>query len=481
MDRRSFIRKASFLVGASALTIREAFSFSVESIKSIFPSLHFSNSREYESLKKIFNTFVQKADPKAILQSEDPNEISLLVKSSSLVTEPILMRSGGHSYAAFSTGSGIVLDSRKLDRIKNRDNGLVTISSGVNLERAQRILSQSNLTFASGEFPGVGIAGYLLGGGHSRRSSLLGIGADSVHSMDVILASGDRVKNISENHYGDLYWAMLGGGGGNFAFVENFHIEPVSEFKDYFFKFTFNLSQMGQAEDIFNLWEQSCVQTPNHISMNLTLYIESGTVFKLILSGLYMDTLKTVEEMNRELFSGAWGNFDQFEYKKFYSEVKSSNHIKSTRLQDMAFKGSSHYADHLIGKEGFRDILVSIKKNTKKMSMYMGFYAMGGKIHNAPRDISYPHRSAKYMVDIFSNFKEDRSRFQEFSQKFDNHYKDLDSLFSGRAYVNYPNLDFQDWSNRYYGDSLERLLAVKKKYDRHNRFNFGDQSLGSLL
>lgn len=51
-----------------------------------------------------------------------------------------------------------------------------------------------------------------------------------------------------------------------------------------------------------------------------------------------------------------------------------------------------------------------------------------------------------------------------------------------RAYVNYPDFDLgNDWAERYYGESLLRLIEIKKKYDPNLIFDFGKHSLASLV
>ena len=43
-------------------------------------------------------------------------------------------------------------------------------------------------------------------------------------------------------------------------------------------------------------------------------------------------------------------------------------------------------------------------------------------------------------------------------------------------YVNYPDINIQNYESAYYGDSYERLQKLKKKLDPDNRFNY-EQSI----
>jgi hypothetical protein len=56
----------------------------------------------------------------------------------------------------------------------------------------------------------------MLGGGHSPLSSVYGMAADQVLSMEVVTADG-RFVTASPTSNTDLFWAMRGGGGGTFG------------------------------------------------------------------------------------------------------------------------------------------------------------------------------------------------------------------------------------------------------------------------
>jgi hypothetical protein len=481
LRRRNFFKLSLSAFGYGFLLSKEAVSGVFNFALSKFHNLYFPDHPQFSSLNKIFNKLIIRPEPLAISLAESAGETSELFLDKSLQDVPVLMRSGGHSYAGFSTGKGLVLDSRKLKQITHTENS-VLLGAGLTLKEAQDQLAPSGLTFPSGEFPGVGIAGYFLGGGHSRRSRYLGLGADCVKSLSVTLASGDRIQHVSPMNHADLYWALLGGGGGNFAYVDAFEIEKISSFNEYFFKYTFPASVANERSDLFSFWEQAAQRSPENVAVNMTIYINNGYISKLIISGLVMNSYGNLEEIENEFKKSSWVDLDQFNPSSFESNLSNPNFIRPNRTEGMFFKGASHYADREIGDLGFEHIQDSIRRFSKGSNMYMGLYSMGGKIHHPAREISYPHRDSLYMIDLFSNFREDTNRHQLYRQNFNSLYQSLEGLFSGRSYVNYPDPDFgDDWAHRYYGSSLERLVQVKRKYDPANKFDFGSQSLSSFL
>jgi hypothetical protein len=70
----------------------------------------------------------------------------------------------------------------------------------------------------------VGVPGLTLGGGLSFFANKVGWACDNVASFEVVTASG-LVVIASPNTFPDLYWALRGGGGGNYGIVTNFKLD----------------------------------------------------------------------------------------------------------------------------------------------------------------------------------------------------------------------------------------------------------------
>jgi hypothetical protein len=50
-------------------------------------------------------------------------------------------------------------------------------------------------------------------------------------------------------------------------------------------------------------------------------------------------------------------------------------------------------------------------------------------------------------------------------------YAAMRPYMTGASYVNYCDLDLQDWANAYWSTNLGRLSAIKKTYDSANVFH----------
>ena len=92
----------------------------------------------------------------------------------------VVARSGGHSYAGYSTPrDGVVLDLSRLRGV-GVSNGRATMGPGAQLIDVQRALTRRGLTVPSGSCPSVGIGGLALGGGHGLAGRRFGLTSDNL-------------------------------------------------------------------------------------------------------------------------------------------------------------------------------------------------------------------------------------------------------------------------------------------------------------
>lgn len=294
--------------------------------------------------------------------------------------------------------------------------------------------------------------------------------------MDVILASGETLT-VSPFEHQDLYWALLGGGGGNFAIVTNFYLDLIPQSKDIYFSLsTKNIDYAQLIED----WEDFIKVAPKEISPTLFVSFARGKVTGVRMSGYI--SIPSDSDVEPEI---GFENTVPLEIRQYFKGgktiIKFRGPIMPPTDKDTTtrFKGTSQYADKPIGAEGFEAIEDIISKELKNSAGTLEFIPLGGEIQSPLRDNSYPHRNSLYTMGIFL-FVRKISEKQKHFEAASRFHSEIDPLFSGRHYVNYPDFSLENWADRYYGDSLQRLMDVKTKYDSESVFDFGDHSLSSL-
>lgn len=92
----------------------------------------------------------------------------------------------------------------------------VTVAAGHDMLELYAATDAMNQTVVGGEAEGVGIGGYLTGGGHSALSVSYGMAADNVLEVSLVTPSG-QIVTANECQNIDLFYAFRGGGGSSFG------------------------------------------------------------------------------------------------------------------------------------------------------------------------------------------------------------------------------------------------------------------------
>ena len=104
----------------------------------------------------------------------------------------------------------------------------VRVGAGVVWGEVTAELGQFGLTALAGSSPDVGVAGYILGGGYSWLARSHGLACSTVTALYVVTADG-QLRHVTSDDDPDLFWALRGGGG-NTAIVTSisFRVFPIA-------------------------------------------------------------------------------------------------------------------------------------------------------------------------------------------------------------------------------------------------------------
>jgi FAD/FMN-containing dehydrogenase len=182
---------------------------------------------------RVFNHRRPSRRPAAVLMAADVADVVAGVKLAATEGWQVAVRSGGHSWPAWSVRDGaLLIDLAAFTGIGyDEATGIVTagpaVRGGSDLDP---FLAARGRFFASGHCPTVGLGGFLLQGGMGWNCRGWGWAAESIESMDVVTASGERVR-CSEEENADLFWAARGSGPGFFGVVVEFRLRTRPRFR----------------------------------------------------------------------------------------------------------------------------------------------------------------------------------------------------------------------------------------------------------
>ena len=141
---------------------------------------------------------------------------------------PLAVQSTGHGAVA-GVGEGVMVSTRRMSRVwVDPVTATARAEAGATLGRVLEAAAPHGLAPLNGSSTGVGLGGYVLGGGLPLLGRTFGFAADHVRSFEIVTADG-RVRQAGPDTEPDLYWAVRGAGAG-FGVVTWLEIElvPVS-------------------------------------------------------------------------------------------------------------------------------------------------------------------------------------------------------------------------------------------------------------
>ncbi|RBR07417.1 uncharacterized protein FIESC28_10658 [Fusarium coffeatum] len=148
----------------------------------------------------------------AVVMPCNSSEVSLAVNFAASNQIPMTVCGGGHSSSGASSSEGLVIDLRKMRKVRVDTKAMtVEFQGGCLWEDVDVALEQYGLATVGGVVNHTGVGGLTLGGGHGYLTGRHGLTIDNLLEVEVVLADGSVVE-ASEDKNADLFWAIRGAG-----------------------------------------------------------------------------------------------------------------------------------------------------------------------------------------------------------------------------------------------------------------------------
>lgn len=401
---------------------------------------------------------------------------------------PFTARSGGHSYAGYSSSTGLVVDVTAMATVATGP-GTATIGSGARLIDVYTPLNNSGVSIPAGSCPTVGIAGLTLGGGVGVVDRAYGLTCDALSSL-VVVTADSRVVTADATTNSDLYWACRGGGGGNFGIAISF---TYNTFPTSALTLVFLTWPWAAASDVVPAWLSWAPGAPDQLWSNLLLIADpAGGSPKLQVGVVWMGAPGAVEAPLGRLFSavgsppsgrptetvpfghamyveGGCASFSQ-------AACHLPTQVAGGALSRQPSLAKSGYFSVPLGDAGVAALIAGIAgRQSAGGQGAVGIDAYGGAINRVdPGATAFVHRSALASAQYSVPFDPGTpsSQLSAGQAWLDSWYSTMVPHMDGSAYQNYIDAALPDWARAYYGDNLARLMRIKTTWDPDNAFHF---------
>jgi FAD/FMN-containing dehydrogenase len=440
----------------------------------------------YEQARVVYNERFDGAHPLAVVKPAHVADVQAVVRWAQRRGVAIIPRSGGHSYAGYSTGSGVVVDLASLDSIQ-LDAQTFAVGAGARLIDVYGILAAKGVTIPAGSCPSVGVGGLALGGGIGLASRKFGTTSDNVVSLRIVTADG-RLLRCDASRNADLFWACRGGGGRNFGIVTDFRFRARHVARASYFVASWPWQAGPQLVPAWQRWAPNVADGLTTICRLAT----GGSGPTLQVFGQYLGPEGQIRGLLAPLVHAAppssvtTGTSDYLDLMLRWAGCLGRSlaacHLISEHgtLRRATFAAKSDYVRRPFSPTAVRTMQhrLEARQSSPHGSGALIMDSYGGAIARVPSDATaFVHRAPLCSMQYLAYWgaREHEAASLAWIRGF---HAAMRPHVTGAAYQNYADPDLTGWRRAYYGSNYPRLVAVKKRYDPDRLFRF-PQAIGS--
>ena len=436
--------------------------------------------------------------PQAVAYCAGSADVALSLKFAQDNHLPFAVRSGGHSGGGYSTSTGLVIDVSRLNSI-SLNGTKVRVGTGVQGVDAINALAPHGLAIPGGYCPTVAVGGYYQGGGIGLLTRAAGIGSDRITAATVVLANGQTVT-ASATQNRDLYWAVRGGGGGNFGVVTSYDISTAAVAQVGLVNLVWDWTK---AADMLAGYARWVVDAPRTIGGGAFLQLPEAAPGVPGIPMVFVSSTGTTAELNSEVarlisltgapvqqtpaavlpYQAAMMNF----YRCAADNVAGCHRADTTPgglLTRPVFGLQRSRMFNRLPSRSVWDNAAALFETLRVpgQAHIMEVLPLGGAVKDLCRtDTAFVHRDALFTVNFLTDIETAAAADQPgraAGQQFvDDGFDIVDPQSAGETYQNFIDPELTDWRQSYYAENFPRLALTKLKYDPHGAFKFAQSIL----
>ena len=420
----------------------------------------------WDSARRVHNGLIDKR-PALVAQCLSAADIADAVRLGRGQELEIAVRGGGHNVGGMATVDGGLMIDLSLMRGVHVDPGSrrAWVQGGATWKELNRETQIHGLAVTGGVVGTTGVAGLTLGGGFGWLMPKHGMALDNLRSVELVTADAQILRVSAESHP-DLFWAVRGGGG-NFGVAASFEFglhpvgptvtggivaHPFSQAREVL-RFYRDFTRAGLADELF--------------VVGALLTGPDGGKLVAMAAGHCGPTADGVR---------AVAPIKQFG-KPVLDILGPMPYCQLNGLLDGAFPkgGRNYWKSHFIPsfEDGAIDAAVqAFESVSSPMSQMLFEHFHGAGVRQELTETAFALRAEGYNMLILSQWAEPAGDAAGTAWARST-YAAMQPWVGTSRYLNYliPDDAGEASLSAAYGPNLERLRAVKAKYDPDNVFH----------
>lgn len=391
-------------------------------------------------------------------------------------------RGGGHSYAGFSTTTGLLVDMRRLNAVQvDQKQAMVTCGGGALNNDFFVAFENSPLYLPGGTCLGVGMGGLTLGGGIGYNAHWAGLTCDHLQASRIVTAAGE-ILEIDPTINNDLYWACRGGAGVNFGLNTSFTYDLVElpQSKIAFYRYEWRGADAAAAVlSAFDDLLRTAPEALNAVAMAQASPVGAGgprEAIDVMTRGHDIGPIGELRDLLAPLMAIPNPTTEILEETTFWDVQRM---IGSEEPEQHSFGDLSRYAKEPLPEDAVAkvvDLLAACpSRSADANGSFWSLGWVGGKVTSAfsRTETAYVHRDALTLLRPTTVWPDSApaSVGNELNAWTDEIVATISPYTPDESYQNFPNRMIENWGEQYYAENFERLVDVKTKYDPKNLFN----------
>lgn len=427
----------------------------------------------YDEARTLWNAMVDRR-PGLIVECANRSDVVQCVRFAREHGLLVSVGGAGHNIAGNAAcDDGFMISLRKMKSVQvDADGKRASVEPGVTLGELDAATQAHGLVTPTGINSTTGIAGLTLGGGFGWISRKYGLTADNLLSAEMVTAKGD-VVTVSAGENADLFWGIRGGGG-NFGIVTSFEFRLHPLGPEVLSGLV--VHPYSEAASVLRQYRDFVANAPDEVTVFVVMRKAPPLPFLpeevhgtevVILAAFYAGDMAEGEKALQPLRDIGSPIADVISPHQF-TDFQAA-------LDPLLAPGERNYwksHDFLSFSDGLLDAALPYVGSLPSESCEIIFAHMGGATGRIPADATaYRHRDAQFIMNVHGRWHDagDDERCVAWCRDV---FNATTPFATGGVYVNFMTEEESGRVESAYGESYQKLVALKDRYDPENLFRF---------